>query len=481
MLALRSITAVVNRQQQADGVMQYLNKHHQHIDSVQLKSRAVLSALPTNLQLRSLQLDWVRLQLQPGDGFHGVLGAAGTALKQLRLSECTLVGDVGANVLSHLPAGLEHLSISELRLSASPESLQTQKLVFQTGVLQTLQQLTHLELALIKLQGPDRVANAVQPLQALNGLVDLRLAGMCRRLDESDSPLIVTASILSSMPLLTRLDLDKCDLEDGIMAGKTRLQHLSLVRCDSSDGAAGVSELFSHLHHLQQLTTLCLAQSFWVVEEGSPPAAAYSALTASSKLVELILTEIKLPEGAWEHVFPAGKQVPHLKTLDVSWPQQLDGNDEFVPEGSRLVSCCPGLQALNIVGPCYTAELLAALTGLSGLHTLHLHLCGPAEEGLQRVCQLEGLRELLVTTNDHFPDNKGLLLQLTQLKQLTSLTARHAGQTVILKSEVGSQHWVAFIPCCVLALGQFDPRQLPELLVFNTSCCYIFTYVRVKS
>jgi hypothetical protein len=270
------------RQQQADGVMQYLNKHHQHIDSVQLKSRAVLSALPINLQLRSLQLDWVGLQVQPGDGFHDVLGAAGIALKQLRLNECTLVGDVGADVLSHLPAGLEHLSISELRLSATPVYRDTQHLVFQTGMLQTLQQLTHLQLALIKLQGPGQVANALQPLQALTGLVDLRLAGMWRHLDDTDSPLIATTSLLSSMPLLTRLDLDKCKLEGGILAGKTQLQHLSLVRCSSSDGAAGVSRLSqaqaqgsAHLQHLQQLTHLCLTKSFWAVGDGSPPATAY--------------------------------------------------------------------------------------------------------------------------------------------------------------------------------------------------------------
>jgi hypothetical protein len=107
------------------------------------------------------------------------------------------------------------------------------------------------------------------------------------------------------------------------------------------------------------------------------------------------------------------------------------------------------------VGPCYTAELLAALPGLSGLHTLHLQLCGEAEEGLQGVCHLEGLRELLVTTNDHFPDNKGLLLQLTQLKQLTLLTAGHAGQTVRLKSEVSCQHGPVGRIHTVLHLGSW--------------------------
>jgi hypothetical protein len=89
-LALRSMTSVEAQQQQADGVLQYLSKHHKHIDSVQLQAidykAVVLRLLPANLQLRSLQLDWVHLQVHPDDGLHSVLRAA--ALKHLRLHVC---------------------------------------------------------------------------------------------------------------------------------------------------------------------------------------------------------------------------------------------------------------------------------------------------------------------------------------------------------------------------------------------------------
>jgi hypothetical protein len=103
-------------------------------------------------------------QLQPGDGFQGVLGAADRAagLKQLRLSSCTLInGDEGlAAALDKLTAGLEHLSIEGL---SSNEA----RTCFPTAVLERLQQLTYLELAGVRVQRPDQATPTLQPLQAL--------------------------------------------------------------------------------------------------------------------------------------------------------------------------------------------------------------------------------------------------------------------------------------------------------------------------
>jgi hypothetical protein len=42
-VALRSITLHVSQQQQIDGVMVYLGKHHQHVDSFELVGAAVPS------------------------------------------------------------------------------------------------------------------------------------------------------------------------------------------------------------------------------------------------------------------------------------------------------------------------------------------------------------------------------------------------------------------------------------------------------
>jgi hypothetical protein len=112
--------------------------------------------------LGSLQIDWLSVQLQPGDGFEGVLGAAATvaALKQLRLESCALpYGNDGAAeglaaALLLLPAGLAHLSVRDLFTDDGGED--TINVEFPTGTLQPLQQLTYLELAQLQLKGPDQ-------------------------------------------------------------------------------------------------------------------------------------------------------------------------------------------------------------------------------------------------------------------------------------------------------------------------------------
>jgi hypothetical protein len=133
-LALRSITAVLPDQQQADSVLLYLRKHGKHIDSIDIKgrprnNREDLTAsiiLPSNLQLSSLQLSYLKVQLQPGHGFQGVLGCAGVqTLKKLRLSSCELPNEAAAQgltaALSELPAGLEHLCILVAARRTSPQ------------------------------------------------------------------------------------------------------------------------------------------------------------------------------------------------------------------------------------------------------------------------------------------------------------------------------------------------------------------------
>lgn len=64
-----------------------------------------------------------------------------------------------------------------------------------------------------------------------------------------------------------------------------------------------------------------------------------------------------------------------------------------------------------------TTELLTPLQGLSTLDVLILG-SKESEEGLEAVCQLTGLRCLELWTSQTTP---GLLLQLTQLQQLTRL------------------------------------------------------------
>jgi hypothetical protein len=94
--------------------------------------------------------------------------------------------------------------------------------------------------------------------------------------------------MLSSIQQLTRLELWLCNVEPSVLAGRTQLQHLTLGCCNvESCSAAWVEQLLSYLQPLQQLTHLNLTYSLQGVEGDHPPAAAYTALTASSKLQHL--------------------------------------------------------------------------------------------------------------------------------------------------------------------------------------------------
>jgi hypothetical protein len=117
-------------------------------------------------------------------------------------------------------------------------------------------------------------------------------------------------------------------------------------------------------------------------------------------------------------VFPAGKQLPHLRNLSLDRVCHPAG-PAAAPEGTRLASCCPGLQELGLQALHLSRGLVASLQGLSSMTALGLRPA-PGSEGLEEVCQLTGLQQLDLqeepgTTQDS-------LLQLTQLRQLTLLT-----------------------------------------------------------
>jgi hypothetical protein len=192
-------------------------------------------------------------------------------------------------------------------------------------------------------------------------------------------------------------------------------------------GAAGTAELMTYLQELQQLTYL----GFRNISAATAPAAAYSALTASSKLQHLDISNCTVPAGAWQHVFPAGRLLPHLRVLDLLEVCHSDGHAAAAPEGSPLVSCCPGLLSLQLLDLHCSAELLAPLQGLSSLHELTLCPDGQWEQGLEVVSQLSGLRRLCLTDPSK---GEGILGSLTQLQQLTSLDFN--GACMLCLSEV---------------------------------------------
>jgi hypothetical protein len=349
-LAASSVKAVLH--QQADSVLQYLESYGQHVSSITLEGaddyaqddsaeedeekkytqlHTTLVQLPHHkLQgLSSLSCRLLHLQLQPGGGFLGVLAAL-SPLTQLQLDQCTLLDweEGPAAALAQLPM-LQHLDIY---------------------------------FSMSRSRGFLCLPSSTLPPQ----LTYLNLAGVHT----------FNAGALSGLQLLKHLFVEGVPpggttvFEPDALAGKTQLQHLVVLACRIAGGSAGHMQLLAHLQIMQQLTHLDMGRTSLLGPEPSPTAQAYSALTDSSQLQYLQLSE-ELPPGVWQHMFPAGRQLPHLRVLNVNHVR-LPTSPAPAPEGRRLVACCPGLQELYMWGLQYSTELLAPLTGLSSLHTLML-------------------------------------------------------------------------------------------------------------
>ena len=462
LLVPRHIKAVVN-QQRLDSLLQHLSQHSSSVQvaSMDLKGTQIeirhgphgphnepwptLRQLPTSRKLASLQLTDFNVQMQPGHGFEGVLGAAAQLpLQQLLLRDCELLDGIERleAALLLLPA-LEHLSVGYLCSGRDPY-IGSRFCCLSSDVLQQLQRLTHLSISGAICESTAQAATTLQPLSALTNLQDLRL---CPQRDGNKYSL--TASMISGLPCLTRLELSRlASFEPAALAGKTLLHHLQLSCCRLSSSSEGTVQLLSQLQNLQQLTYLDLGWLTCDIERGNPPVAAFSALTASSKLRHLDLDWLILPAGVWQHVFSAGKLLPQLSSLSVAGVRQPSGKDSRsfleaeAPTGFQLVSCCPGLQYLDLQGLRKSAgkAVLAPLQGLSGLRTLLINPAhGSGGEGLVEVCKMTGLQELSIECCRGFPE--GMLQQLTQLQQLTSLNCRgRPGQRMAFESKVRLSH-----------------------------------------
>jgi hypothetical protein len=158
-----------------------------------------------------------------------------------------------------------------------------------------------------------------------------------------------------------------------------------------------------------------------------PPATESAALTASSNLQHLDISRCRLQAAALQQMFPADRQLSQLRSLIIKDREWLPGPHDAARFGSnRLVSCCPGLQSLNLVSPRLDIErLLASLPGLPELRALSFWLSDtPGKDiDLQGLTRLTGLQKLhLEVENTCLSPQGALLQQLTRLEQVTELT-----------------------------------------------------------
>jgi hypothetical protein len=419
-MALRNISMTVGSQAQLDSILYYLGRQRtgQRIDSLRLRGiygmGLRLRWLPVHLQLHSLDIACMAVQLQPGNGFEGILRLQQQPLKKLRLVQVHIFD-------SHLtlPAGssLQHLELSPV-LTAAPKPL------LAVEQLQQQQQLTYLDLAGVPLQYSGQVSSSLQFVGVLDQLRDLRVMGAY-------------------------------DLPQGVLANLTKLERIILT---ARSLAVGV---LLELQRLQELSHLVLGPCHWQQGEDPPSAASFASLTASSKLKDLGLLGFKCAEGAWQVMFPtAGRRLPQLRGL--TWN---NGLVEQVPTGSSLVCCCPGLVMLNAHMPRCTAcaELLSPLTALTGLSILVLGLQQLRTVDHLLICRLTGLKKLGVTAVEQSQPQLSLW-ELSSLQQLQFLAYSIPGlQRLCLFSKVSRG--------CAPSLLEFDFQSFVDTPLYT---CLLF-------
>jgi hypothetical protein len=402
-------------QQQINSRVLWLTNHSELVSKLHLSGRSTyrsavsLRELPAQLQLDSLSLHELHIQLQAGVGFAGVLHP-GDPLKQLQLHDCMLqYGEDGLEAaFAQLPQ-LQDLSTARL------EAMGMDRTQFPGELLLSVPLLTRLELVYAYDVLP--CCSALQHLPSLTALQDLTIEITCsadNEDEEDDSAGIkISASMLQPLQQLTSLQLYLAGaaFEPAALSGKTLLQKLHLFDAVITGGAAGVSALLHELQQLQELSVLGLSNT---LKHCVPDASCYAALTASTGLSSLNLRSCMLPQGVWQHILREGVKLPLLQELFVQYVSE--GGHLTTANVQRLVAAAPALWQLSSSQP-QTPALLAPLTNLTGLQVLELSKVDDAGAGV--LVQITGLRKLQLWGPSMVTEAG--LLRLTALQQLSNL------------------------------------------------------------
>jgi len=425
-----------------------IRHHSRYLTSLWVRRHGLqlLPSLPVP-QLRRLRVWDSSLRVGPTRRHRGDLDAC-TSLTCLHLNDCRLLGRQPLAALSSFTR-LQELCVRQLCEANSP------KTVLPEGVLASLVHLTHLILGqdVIVKDGLLSLA-ALSNFQALSVMHHPRiylgsasspqwreaaLEGVhqlqhCKQLEVSSPALLFS---LASTPDVGRirslqvLKLKECRVDPGLLPGLTQLLTLHLASVTLQTSAAGTAAvaLLDALASLKQLQDLAIRH---VVGDSRtaiggldwpPPSPAYAALTASSQLQVLELYQLNLPEGACQHMFAAGQQLPKLERLVIEWlpPDMRSGYDGMLcsEDIACLVSCCPNLRSLdlNVQPDAHLADLpqLSALTALE--------VTGTSEDAIKNIAGCTGLLKLSLASDSDWgiAIQQQWLLPLTALRQLTGL------------------------------------------------------------
>jgi len=334
--------------------------------------------------------------------------------------------------LTALP-DLQHLTWRRVQTSGHkmelPDSKLLQRLTRLTGLdircvdVQALQQLSLTKLQHLNIECGDSWAAAGYPgLQELKGLTCLGLkcfpysfpatVSQFTALQQLEVSAATTSQLndLTALSALTNLCVLQLSLEPTPLR-LSALQHLEL-----GNGGLLVQPVLpgSYLANCTQLRRLLLG-GYYLTGPGSH--------VASSMLQQLDIQRCSLssPDGtaglsAWELLFPAPGQLPHLTSCKL---HQVEPKPHPA-DVERLVACCSSLQLLQLDG-LQDSELgdsgVSALTRLPYLTTLIVSTVD--DQQCSSLAQLTGLRQLKVH------DPQGLspvgLRHLARIEQFTRL------------------------------------------------------------
>lgn len=175
--------------------------------------------------------------------------------------------------------------------------------------------------------------------------------------DTSDSKADNSQDALRKLKLQLHHDqVGSSSIDPDVLAALPQLQNLDL------QGVGGLSKqqalpLLQALRSMQQLSSLHISSSGLYC----PTPSAYFSLTASSALQSLHLSGCRFPVGAWQRMFPTGKQLPRLQSFKSKPLQDRYNPTEMLHKTAAeqpsaadvhaLASSCPHLQSLEL--SCY--------------------------------------------------------------------------------------------------------------------------------
>jgi hypothetical protein len=353
-----------------------------------------------------------------------------SSLKISNSSEQVEMQELGRALCTLLPRLPQ---LQDFELDAELDSDQLRSVVRQ---LSTLRSLSSLDITI-----PESVEPAGDHFAGLPaGLSRLRVADLRSRYtaDLQPLPAVLCPPLLPQLSGLQELVLYKAQFYPSVLRCMTKLKVLQLEGCDvlpaGRDSAAEFLAAVGCMTDLEEMSMrgAVLDPDPAVFRFSKAPAAAYAALTASSKLRELVFDadgEPPLPSGALRHMFPKGRVLPHLTMLSLEG-KSLDPeiNTHWFVTAHQLTAAfaaCPALRSLHICSTLKPGDLTPLLQLPQSVTTLCVggvafddaaatvvaqltHLgslgwdvsLGLTDVGLQQLTALQGLTYLHMFAND---------------------------------------------------------------------------------